>query len=196
MRQTTSSFHWFRKALILSGLSLLFLAGIGQFILSTGAQTAPGERKARINQPRQMRAETTIAITAIRNLQGDRWLRDLEIEVQNNSKKPIYYMELDIDLPDIASLVEGAMRRLTIPLMFGREELIDPGQSASPTDPSIKPGETYIFKLTENDWKGVESHLANRQIQPSVIKNVLLSIYELSYGDGTGFSAGAPLTHQ
>src|SRR6185295_1194334 len=101
-------------------------------------------------------------VTAIRNLQGvEHWLRDLEIEVQNNSSKPIYYLEIDLSFPEVAiNRDDGKTGALVIPLMFGRYELLDPGNYAAATEKSIPPGEKYLFKIPEANWKAIESYLA------------------------------------
>jgi hypothetical protein len=151
-------------------------------------------RRVVIDRSSKMPEKSTVAITAIRNLQGgDQWLRDLEIEVQNNSSKPIYYLEIDLRFPEMTTTeVDGITRALVIPLMFGRYTLMDPGEYAASTEKSIQPGEKYIFKIPEPHWAGMESHLAKRNISVSVITKISLRIYGLSFGDGTGFEMGEP----
>jgi hypothetical protein len=140
-----------------------------------------------------MPEKSTVEVSAIRNLQGDHWLRDLEIEVQNNSGKPIYHIEIDIDFPEIVSTeLDGVSRSLIIPLNFGRNALMNRGEYATSTDRSIQPGEKYVFKIPEANRKAIESYLAERNILMSVITKVTVRIYGLSFGDGTGFEIGVP----
>ncbi|MEN3333557.1 MAG: hypothetical protein V7641_2922 [Blastocatellia bacterium] len=175
----------------------LFVLVQGQSVTSNVDQTAsqsptPETRKTLIYRSPQMPEKSTVAITAIRNLQGDQWLRDLEIEVQNNFSKPIYHLEIDLRFPEVAIDAGAAV----IPLMFGKYELMEPGDYAAATDKSIRPGEKYIFKIPEPDRKGMELYLAKSNRSVSEITKVTLRIYELSFGDGTGFEMGEPFFHK
>jgi hypothetical protein len=89
---------------ILVSLSLLMIKGkAARHNLSLTPSQAPTseERRAKVTRSRHMPPESTIAITQIRNLNGKNWLQELEIEVQNNSLKPIYYINLVLSFPDI-----------------------------------------------------------------------------------------------
>jgi len=181
----------------------LFVLVEGQSVTPNVGQTASQTptietRKILINRSPQMPEKSTVAITAIRNLQGgDQWLQDLEIEVQNNFSKPIYYLEIDLRFPDITEIdTDGINRALIIPLMFGRYELMEPGNYAAATEKSIQPGEKYLFKIPEVNWKAIESYLAKRNMSVSAITKVTLRIYELSFGDGTGFDMSEPFSNK
>src|SRR5919205_3837616 len=60
-----------------------------------------GERKVEILKSRSLPPGTPVAISAVRNLQSEDWLRNLEIEIQNTSNKPIYYLEIETYFPDL-----------------------------------------------------------------------------------------------
>jgi hypothetical protein len=178
---------------VVTAIALFVLAGrqpVTSSVSQTTSQaTAPEIRKVLIHGSSKMPEQSTVAITAIRNLQGgEHWLRDLEIEVQNNFSKPIYHLEIDLRFPEI---VIGAGAAI-IPLMFGRYELVDPGNYAAATEKSIRPGEKYVFKIPEPNRKALESYLAKSNMSVSAITKVTLRIYELSFGDGTGFEMGEP----
>lgn len=57
----------------------------------------------------------------IKNIKTDSLLRDIEIKVTNTAKKPIYFLELGIVLPDNLS-PDGYP--IAFPLRYGRPELI------------------------------------------------------------------------
>jgi hypothetical protein len=189
--------------------SLLVLVVITSFVLVNGQsvttrvnqiapQTTPPEaRKILVLHSPQMPERSTVAINAIRNLQSEQWLRDLEIEVQNNFNKPIYHLEMDLEFPQVViDRDDGKSGSLVIPLMFGKFALMNPGEHAASTDESIQPGEKYVFKIPESYRKGMESHLAKNNIALSAITKIRLRIYELSLGDGTGFEMGEPFSNK
>lgn len=154
-------------------------------------------RRMLISRPSKMPEKSTVAISAIRYLQGDQFLRDLEIEVQNNSGRPIYHLEIDLTFPELTITREdGKLSTLIIPIMFGRQELMNPGEFAASTERAIQPAERYTFKIPELYLKGMELHLTRNNIPVSAITKVQLRIYELSFGDGTGFEMGEPFSNK
>jgi hypothetical protein len=153
------------------------------------------ERKAQIEHSSHMPEATTVSISAIRNLQSEQWHRDLEIEVQNNSGKPIYYLEIVLSFPEIdATGEDGVPRHYTFPLTFGRRELMKRGNYAASTDTSVNPGEKNILRISEPYSKGLETFLSKKNIAISSIKKLRVRIYSVSFGDGTGFKMGRPLS--
>src|SRR5215216_635485 len=122
--------------LALVALTLLVRASGSSATSSIPAQTnqAPiaEERRIQVMKSAYMPADTTVAVVGIRNLQNEHWLRDLEIEVQNNSKKPIYFLLMRLSFPDIPKTteVDGIERGIIIALAFGRTELANRGQLA------------------------------------------------------------------
>jgi hypothetical protein len=196
---TRDSFLSFVKSLpVIVVLALLVLANGKSTPFNNPAQTnqAPieGDRKADVMKSAQMPANTTVVIVEIRNLQGEHWLRDLEIEVQNNSGKPIYFMEVILYFPDIPKITdtEGIERGFATSLIYGRRDLTKLKQRITHEDVPILPGEKCILRIPEPKWRGLEAHLARNNIQHSTIKRVRLRIYSLNFGDGTGFKVGAP----
>lgn len=191
-----------RKTLPALIVITLFVLVEGQSVTPNASQTVSqtpttGTRNVVIYHSPQMPESSTVAITAIRNLQGDQWLRNLEIEVQNNFSRPIYHLEIDLTLPEIMTTeLDGIPRSLIIPLMFGRYTLMNPGEYAASADKSIQSGEKYVFKISEPYWKGLESHLSERNMSLSAITKIRLRIYELSFGDGTGFEMGEPFSNK
>lgn len=153
------------------------------------------ERKAQIEHASQMPEATTVSISAIRNLQSEQWHRDLEIEVQNNSAKPIYHLEVDLYLPEIDTTeADGVPRHYAFPLIFGRKELMKRGNYATSTDAAISPGGKEVFRIPEPYWKGLESFLSEKNIPISKVENLRIRIYSVSFGDGTGFKMGRPFS--
>src|SRR6266550_8667255 len=121
----------------------------------------------------------------ISNLKTDSFLRDIEIKVTNTAKKPIYFLELGIVLPHNLS-PEGYPTNF--PLRYGRPELIKFENSLEPNDTPILPGESFVFKIAENNLLAFEGFVAEGKITQTEIKRVYLMFRHLNFGDKTGFS--------
>ena len=178
----------------LAALGLLILLGGGSKLVPRSAiAQAPssGERRAEI-----ARLRLPVNVTAVRNLQSETWLKDLEIEVQNNSSKPIFYLNVDLYFPDIPKTTEadGVPRALTMGLYYGRLELGQRHKSPGPEDVPIKPGEKHVFRIPEALSAGLKSHLAKHKLPEAVIKRVVIRVPSLSFGDGSGFRSDAPFS--
>ena len=150
-----------------------------------------GERKAEINITRGV----PVAVTSVKNLQDDDWLESLEIEVENRSHRPIYSVEIDLEFPDIPKTteVDGIPRGYGFKLRYGRLDLIQSRSQATSEDVPIQPREKHTFKIPEPYWKGLKSHLAQRDLSEAIVKRIRIRISTLSFGDGTGFIDGAAL---
>ena len=118
----------------------------------------------------------------VKNYQGEHFMRDLEIEVTNTGDKPIYYLVLLLDLPEIVS-PNGAT--IGYSLAYGNLKLHDFESRPGPDTVPIRPGDSYVFKLPENRWRGWEQAKV-KYGWPEPMK-VRLLFNHLSYGDGTGF---------
>jgi hypothetical protein len=128
----------------------------------------------------------------VKNLNNEHLLRDLEIEVTNKSEKPIYYLKLGLFLP---GTVGPSGKQVGYPLRYGRLELIDLRNMATPEDVPIRPGETYVFKVSEAEWRGWEQFAAEKKLPKSEPREVGVRFQVLNFGDGTGFvtTSGMPV---
>ena len=137
-------------------------------------QEIPEERKLKIHEYK----DTPLQVMAVRNLQSDKWCDDLEIEVKNVSKKPIYfiYLYLIADKPPNGEI--------GISLHYGKPENRRIENLADPGDPHIDPDKSYVFTLPEPERIAFEATLKK---YPGRDKNLLLGIALVNFGDGTGF---------
>jgi hypothetical protein len=120
---------------------------------------------------------------AFKDLKNEKWLRDFELEVTNTGDKPIYYLSLLIVLPEVT--IPNGTDKMGFGLHFGRRERYDIETKAEPDDVAIKPGETYVFTLSEirvQNWE----RFRLRENKPDP-KRLILKFQLLSFGDGTGF---------
>jgi hypothetical protein len=79
------------------------------------------------------------------------------------------------------------------PVLFGRPELGDIVSKASPDELAIKPGETYVFKLSPSELRMWEDDIRKGNHPDATRIQVLPQ--ELSFGDGTGFFVNTPYPH-
>jgi hypothetical protein len=139
-------------------------------------------------EPREIRQvrkdHPALRIKAIRNHKKKTWLRDMEIEVTNVANKPVYYILIGMEFPDIKP---GGVP-IGENLIFGNHKLISFGERPQPDDPFLKPGENYVFKLSEDRWKVMEEYLSY-QPSESALK-IDLEIEEIRFDDGSGFFNG------
>jgi hypothetical protein len=127
----------------------------------------------------------------IKNLNSDRWVYDLEIEVTNTSTKPIYFLTFFITMPGYKDKITG--NKLGFVFRYGRIELVSFAEPLSSDDVPIAPGEKHIFKISEGLAKGWEDQ-SKREGRPEP-KLLNLQFQGLNFGDGTGFetTAGEPI---
>ncbi|HVF42161.1 MAG TPA: hypothetical protein VM936_04075 [Pyrinomonadaceae bacterium] len=145
-------------------------------------------------------------VKEVRNLQkGEGWFRDLEVEVQNVSDDPIYFMEVSIDFPNVPPTLTPTPHPETgyIPravtgfaMMYGAERLINVHELAGPEDVPLKPGETYVFKAPESTVMGFEyMKKEKKNLPPKVWNKVVIGFGVINFGDGTGFPRGQRVSY-
>jgi hypothetical protein len=144
------------------------------------------ERKIGIGIPKHLPLKFEI-----KNLDSDRWVYDLEIEVTNTSTKPIYYLDFFITMPGYKSKSTG--NKLGFWFRYGRVQLVDFAEPLLADDIPIAPGEKHTFKIQESNAKGWEE-TSKREGRPEP-KVFSLQFQGLNFGDGTGFvtTAGEPV---
>jgi hypothetical protein len=121
---------------------------------------------------------------SFKDSKNDNWARDLELEVTNTGTRPIYYLVLLINMPEL----RVGESNLIFDLRFGDKKFANFATGAKHEDISLKPGETIILKIKEGndlDWE----HFSRGMNWPKPIR-FELKFVELSFGDGTGFLSG------
>jgi hypothetical protein len=126
----------------------------------------------------------------VKNHNNEKWYEDVEVEVTNTGDKPIYYLRLALFFVDVK--VEGGMG-IGFPLRYGRRELIQIENRATPEDVPIQPGETYVFKSISGLVKGWEGFRAKHNMRHP--KKIGIRFEILNFGDNTGFvtTGGLPV---
>ena len=126
----------------------------------------------------------------LKDVKNEEWLGELELEVTNTGSKPIYFLEVFIDLPDVFA-PNGL--NLAYPVEYGRSALTSIKEPVRPDDVPIRPGEVFVLKVHKDDAEGwkrgrVKGELTNP-------KRIELLFVQINFGDGTGFvgTDGRPL---
>jgi hypothetical protein len=110
----------------------------------------------------------------------------MEIKVTNTARKPIYFLELGIVLPDNLS---PAGYPIGFPLRYGRDKLIKLTNPSEPGDIPLLPRASVILKIPERNLAGFEGLVAEGKITQAEVKRVCLMFRNLNFGDTTGFSS-------
>lgn len=181
-----------KPTMLVATLLATFLILCGVCIVSSTAQsTQKEERELEDKIPKHLPIKVKV-----KNLNNEKWARDFEIEIENRSDKPIYYLGLTVVLPDV--LTENN-HKLGFPLQYGRGSLIDYNAPLQTDDVPIKPGESYTFKIPEHLHREWERFVTRRALPKNKPKRVQLVFKSLNLGDGTGFGTtdGVPVNiHQ
>lgn len=177
-------------ALLLAGITPLFTSA------QSPGLTAPGERRF----TKKLFENMPVVIKEIRNPnKGEDWLRDLEIEVENVSNKPVYFISIYIEFPDILPMVEAhpsvdghmpSKVRTAFPLTYGNPKMVNISTLASADDVPLNPGETHIFKVPEARVLGLAYLKQSRGVLEEATRNVIIRLNTVNFGDGTGFMSG------
>ena len=181
--------HWAWRRLILS----IFLAGFAFVLLVAGVRTpsvatAPQGRQVEYNVPKNLPIKVKLKTekeAKVKDMGNTEWLRDFQLEVTNQSDKPIYFVEFWLKLPETITENNNA---LAFMLRFGRIDFFHFDTRPIETDVPLKPGETYTFSIEETylqRWSAFKQRRNERD--PG---KILISFRHLSFGDGTGFAGG------
>jgi hypothetical protein len=112
------------------------------------------------------------------------WFRDIEIEVTNTSDKPIYFLSLNLEMPE---LIRESGALAIFPLRYGNSDLLDQNAKPLPEDKPIEPNGSVTFVVDEKNRSGYAAwRIRNQSEDPLKLQ---VSINHLSYGDGTGFTS-------
>ena len=164
---------------ITSRLLLLLVTGV--LLL-----TPVNPRVARCAQERKLKEKTfteiPVRVRRVKHLQSETWPNDLEIEIENVSKKPIYFLNIILEFPEDPA-PDGSS---SVVLKYGNIENMDIAVVAKPEDEHFDPGERIWITVTEFYRKGL---LAKQLRSPENFMKIDLSFSIISFGDGTGFSA-------
>ena len=180
MNGSPTSLSLFAKRLLHVGL----FCGVPIFLASgmVGPRTAHSQNEERKFKCKEF-PNMPVRVRRVRNLQSDTWPNDLEIEVENVSDKPIYFINAALIFPDDPAPNGDS----GIILKYGKSENMDVARIAEAEDEHLDPGKRVSLVVDTIYKKGL---LAKQKRTPENLKRFELSFGIVSFGDGTGFEAG------
>lgn len=165
------------QILLLCCAAILLIKGA---LALTSAQSTTGEeRKFNNKEFRDM----PVRVRKVKNLQSETWPKDLEIEIENVSNRPIYFVNAALIFPDDPA-PNGASGIL---LQYGNVKNLDIRRIAEAEDEHLDPGKTVTLVVSNMYKKGL---LAKQKRTPNNLKRLDFSLDIVNFGDGTGFVAG------
>ena len=162
------------KLLLICASSIFFIKGA--LMLSTAQSTSGEERKFKSKDFRDM----PLRVRKVKGLQSETWPNDLEIEIENISSKPIYFINAVLEFPDDPA-PNGSSG---IKFKFGKLENMDIARLAQPEDEHVDPGRTVVFTVSQVYRKGL---MVRQQKTPHNFKKLDFWFEIVSFGDGTGY---------
>jgi hypothetical protein len=177
-------------------LTILFLFSVVVvcgFVASRAQSTAEGEREVVDKIPKHLPIKVKIKKEKegkVKDLKNEDWIGDLEVEVTNTGTKPIYFLDIVLDLPDVFA-PDGV--NIACWLKYGRVELVDFSEPLRPDDVPIKPGEIALLTVPAINLEGWKHGRAKGTLTNP--KKIEFLFQLINFGDGTGFMGtdGGPI---
>ncbi len=157
-------------------------SGTAQSGQDGAAESASDERKFENNIPAHVPIKVKLKNEqSFKKKDNKNWARELEIEVKNTGTKPIYFMYMIVDMPDVRG--ENG-HSYAFQLHYGRKELMNLDTAVLPDDVPIRPGESVTLKPYESRVVGYEA--LRRSKNKDDPKKVRFDMQIVNFGDGTG----------
>src|SRR4051812_24475180 len=135
--------------------AVLLLCGFGVPLSTAQAPQASREVEDRIPKHLPIKAK-------VKNLNSEKWTREVEIEVTNTGDKPIYALHFALVSHEIKS--EDGHDIAVVMVHYGRWALIDISAPLQPDDVAIQPGESHTFRISEGESRGWEDFLKQQNL--------------------------------
>ena len=176
-----------KRGVILSVLTaiccIVVTLGLVQSATTTQAAKRSFENKIPSHVPLKIKIKKEKEERAL-DLNNKNWFRDIEIEVTNTSDKPVYFLSMFVEMPDLPQDRPGVIKVFL--LSYGRGEFFEQNTKPIPDDIPIEPKTTFTFVLNENEIVGYEKWRTRNNSKEPLKLEIWLN--HLSYGDGTGFT--------
>lgn len=150
----TPGSHSTRRRSIIVLVVFVFLLAAAFGIMSGAAQTpAKEERQVEDHVAKHLPVKVKVKNEqSLKDLKNKKWARELEVEVKNTGDKPVYYVHVQIVMPEI--VINGG--ELVMMMAYGRKELAFPDTLVEDGDIPILPGETVTLKIPDGQSKAFE----------------------------------------
>lgn len=171
-------------ALLVLLVSVLFVpTQRSQVLRNTQQSEREGKRKISLGSE----VPKEIKLIAIRNYDSDDWYKTFECEIENQSKKDIWFIHFQLILPQF----DRGDRRSALLMKFG-DTNPSLGGINNPNKPLLRPGGRYVFKVPEYQIENLKKRHSDG-IHVPLITHLSLDFYKIFFTDGTGYLKGKPI---
>lgn len=181
-----------RHFFLIASLTLLVVACHAGLASSTpqtpqDSATASAQEERKLNNTVPDRVPIKLKLkneASFKDVKNKDWAREFELEVKNTGDQPIYFLLIDITLPDvtIAGIPYG------LQLHYGRTDLFRLTAQIKPDDVPIRPGETVVIRIPADQVLGYE-YCRDHECAADA-KELLLEFQLINFGNGTGLRGG------
>jgi hypothetical protein len=163
---------------------LLLLAAVCGLVAGRAQEPPPeGGREVADKIPKHLPIKVKVKKPEkLKDLKNEDWLGELELEVTNTGTKPIYFLDIDLFMPDVFA-PDGL--NIGCRLSYGRSELIAFSEPARPDDVPIQPGGVVVLSVPASLVDGWNRSRAKGKV--SNPKKIEFLFLQINFGDGTGY---------
>jgi archaellum component FlaF (FlaF/FlaG flagellin family) len=165
----------------LSALVVFISLLAAAFGIMSGAAQSPAKEEREVKDRVAKHLPVKLKVKneqSLKDLKNKKWARELEVEVKNTGDKPIYYVHVEIVMPEI--VINGG--ELVLMMAYGRKELAYPDAPIKDSDIPILPGETVTLKVPEGTLKAFEEFRDEDKVY-SDPKKVEIEVNAVNLGD-------------
>jgi hypothetical protein len=181
-----------RRNLLPLTCTFLFLLVCVCGCVASGAQSPEkGEREVVDKIPKHLPIKVKVKKPEkLKDAKNEEWLGELEVEVTNTGTKPIYFLDIILDMPDVFA-PNGL--NFAYPVEYGRGELISFSEPVRPDDVPIQPGGVVVLSVHTDEAEGWRRGRAKGEM--SNPKRIEFFFQVINFGDHTGFvgTDGGPI---
>jgi hypothetical protein len=170
-----------RRGLIILLLLLCSLAAA--FGLASGVAQTPEKEEREVEDKIPKRLPIKVKVKneqSLKDSKNKKWASELEVEVTNTGDKPIYFVNVEIEMRDV--VIEGDV--LVLFASYGRGRLAVPETPVEEGDTPLMPGETATLKVPESQAKAFEQGRDDEK-KWGDSKKIRLEVQIINFGDGT-----------
>ena len=181
----------FKKQVRVRGSLGVFLRvfSIGTALVVSFLSTVSAQEQRHFVYQHSPRNIPELRMVRVKGLESDGWLDELELEYKNVSEKPIYYVSIYLILTE----TEPYLGKEHFKMEFGNPQIAAQSRLATPEDTALKPGKSFVFKIPKPQVEAHKKAMLQATGQEKFllpITKVLLDLYHVEFGDGTGYTAG------
>jgi hypothetical protein len=174
--------------ILVAVILLLSVALISDYVSDTvrsqqdGTLSSAGnERKLESRLPERVPVKLKVKNEqSLKRKDNKNWARELEVEVKNTGTKPIYFISVEIVMPEI--LIDGA--KFVLLTSYGRPKLKLPETPVEEGDVPILPGKSVTLKLSDGQAEGFE-YFRDDERRWGDPKEIIIEVPIINFGDGT-----------